>query len=85
MRDDAMPFDGFDEFDPWATACLTCHIEMQILGGLTPREVAATTAETLRSLAARIEAGLLDTGHHPVHTSTGSEAGEIYLDFFGEG
>ena len=85
MRDDATPFSGFDHFEPECLAGLTCHIEMEVTGGRTPREVSAVVAEALRSLADRIESGSIDTGHHPISTSLGTTAGEVYLDYFGEG
>lgn len=85
MRDSTMPLDGFDQIDPEVLAALTCHIEMEVSGGKTPREVANATAEALRLVAAKIENGQLDTGHHPIMSVTGQQLGELYLDFFGEG
>lgn len=84
MRNGPMPLNGFDEFDPEVSAGLTCHIEMEISGGKTPREVANATATALRSMATKIENGQLDTGHHTIADVSGQQLGEIYLDFFGE-
>lgn len=84
MRD-AMPLNGFDAFSPGCLAGLTCHIEMEVTGGRTPREVSIAVAEALRSIAARIESGSMDTGHHSIATKAGKPVGELYLDYFGEG
>jgi hypothetical protein len=80
-----VPFLGFDDIDPLAVAGLTCHIELEMTGGETPRDVATLVAEELRKAAALIEAGALDTGFHPIPSDTGESMGQIYLDFFGEG
>lgn len=79
-----MAIDGFDDFDPDVRAGLVCHIEMDVSGGRTSREVAASTAEQLRLVAAQIESGELDTGHHPLKTEDKNTVGEVYLDFYGE-
>lgn len=80
-----VPFTGFDKVDPLCVAGLTCHIELEMTGGLTPRDVATLIAEELRKAAALIETGALDTGFHPISSDSGGSLGEIYLDFFGEG
>lgn len=77
--------DGFDEVDPLSTAALVCHIEMDTKGGLSPRDVASQTAQTLRKLATAIEAGAFDTGFFPILGVKGENVGELYLDFYGEG
>ncbi|QPB24569.1 hypothetical protein [Rhizobium sp. 007] len=84
MDNGAIHLNGFDEQDPHATAGLTCDIELEAVGGLTPREVAGRIAAALRSLATQIETGLLESGHHPIDDAAG-EIGTVYLDFFGEG
>jgi len=83
MQGDA-PLPGFDEIDPGVLAGLTCHIEIEMTGGQTARDVAAQTAETLRELAIQIEGGKFDTGFHRVITKKGVDVGELYLDFYGE-
>lgn len=85
MHDTALPIEGFDDFDPMTTAALICHVELDVKGGRTPREVAATTAAHLRTIAAGIEAGLYDTGHHPFTGKDGVEVGTVYVDFYSEG
>lgn len=80
-----VPDNGFDEFDPDSLAGLVCHIEMDTKGGQTPREVATSTAKTLRKLATAIESGFFDTGHFPITGEKGENVGELYLDFYGEG
>ncbi|MBY5338198.1 hypothetical protein HFO99_30555 [Rhizobium leguminosarum] len=80
-----MSLDGFDEFDEDTEAALKCDIELDIQGHRTPREAAKATAAILRALAASIENGQLDTGHHPVMNLDQEQVGEIYLDFYGVG
>ena len=76
-----VPVMGFDAIDPEVTPGLTCHIEMNIVGGQTARDVATRVAVTLRDLAVQIEGGQLDTGFHRIAARDGADVGELYLDF----
>lgn len=79
-----VPVMGFDAVDPEVTPGLTCHIEMDILGGQTARDVATRVAVTLRDLSVQIESGQLDTGFHRIAAKNSADVGELYLDFYGE-
>jgi hypothetical protein len=61
---------------------LVCHIEIDNKVGKTSREINASTAAALRSVAAQIEAGELGTGFHPIKAPNGEEIGKVYLDHY---
>jgi hypothetical protein len=61
---------------------LKCDIEIDNKVGKTDQEILASTAEALRSVAAQLEAGKLDTGFHPIKAPNGEIIGEVYLDHY---
>ncbi len=85
MQEDKIDAHWMDESEDGFKSCLTCHIEIDNEGGDTPREVATSTAKALRALAAQIEAGTLDDGHHPINLLDGKEIGKVYIDWYASG
>ena len=85
MQKDTIDSRWMDDREDDMTAGLTCHIEIDNEGGDTPREVATSTAKALRALAAQIEAGTLEDGHHPISLLDGKEIGEVYIDWYASG
>lgn len=83
MNKDAVDSCWMDECEPDVQPGLTCHIEIDNEIGNTPREVASATAKALRALAAQIEAGTLNDGHHPINLLSGEKIGKVYIDWYG--
>lgn len=83
MSDDAVDSQWMDKRDPELQPGLTCHIELSLDTGDTYREILAKAAWALRTTAVQLEAGTLDTGHHPIKTLSGEEIGKVYLDYYG--
>lgn len=81
MREASNESRWMDEYDPELQPGLTCHVEIECDRGDTIREVVTTTAQALRALAARIEAGVLEDGFHPIEAPDGGKIGKVYLDY----
>jgi len=82
MGKDTTGSSWMDEYEPGSQPGLTCHVEIENEDGKTFREIVATTAAALRTLALQLEEGSLEDGHHPLETLKGKKIGEVYLDFY---
>ena len=80
MINDNLDTSWMDDEESGFKPGLTCHIEIENESDDTLRDVVASTAQVLRVLAAQLEMGALEDGHHPINTPSGKKIGEIYLD-----